>query len=123
MAEHPKRITRYLVLGFVALLIAGTGYVITIGIQANIRRAAEASAEIIEARRVSWWDAAEGRSESGFHLKYRYTYGGQAFEAENEQNTWYRPGIAVKVCLAPADPRDHVLTVADQPCGAAIRRI
>ncbi|MDQ7842632.1 MAG: DUF3592 domain-containing protein [Armatimonadota bacterium] len=123
MTERPTTIKQYLVLGFVALLLAGTGYVMMIGIQTNKRRAAEAATEIIEARRVSWWDSAEGKPQSGFHLKYRYSYGGETFEAESEQNTWYRPGMAVKVCLAPADPKDHALTVADQPCGAAFRRI
>jgi len=113
----------YVVLGFVMLLLLGVVAVFWIGIQTNTRRSAEAAAEVVAAEEVRWWNAADNQMESGYNLRYRYVVAGATYEAADEDNTWYRPGMAVKVCLAPTDPRDHVLTAADQPCGAKVRRI
>lgn len=57
-------------------------------------------------------------SDSGYRFDYAYERGGQWYGDErfvNDRN--WSPGQPITACVDPDDPRDHVVTLRNDPCG------
>ena len=95
----------------VAAFFGITAFVITQGEDQS------ALTERVELTVIDPRDVGTG-SDSGYRFDYAYEVAGQWYGAErfvNERN--WSPGQPITGCVDPDDPRDHVVTVRNDPCG------
>ncbi|MDQ7827538.1 MAG: DUF3592 domain-containing protein [Armatimonadota bacterium] len=103
----------------VGLFLGAALWIVLAEVQADRSRSAEALAEVVEVRKVTWTTQDEESMEvhEGYDITYRYRVAGRVYEGLRTQDETYKPGDAVKVCYNPARPEDHRLRPAGFRCG------
>ncbi|GAB3654497.1 hypothetical protein GCM10027596_06390 [Nocardioides korecus] len=105
-----------LVLGL--FLVAAAGFAAVVfwlltrgGSQADLTRRAPATV-------VTQDDSYDRSLGSGYQLDYAYRSGGRWYGSkEFVSRRYWTPGQAISVCLDPASPQRHVLTLRNERCG------